>query len=585
MRIPPLLQSVLLAFLVLTLLLPVFTPDSGQVLAASEKIDPSLRRAIAAEPGSRIPVIVEMAQAQRASQSRANEARAGEALRLLSSLGPDGKQVGGLPLIGGAAGVASAKGIEALSRNPRVAFVHLDATVQARVEGSVAPSTGQLAAPYPFVTRAHKVWQDGTTGKGIGIAVLDSGIAPHEDLVSPTNRLVASVNFAGDLGGMPDAGGHGTHVAGVIAGNSTGADLSGQQMQFLSSGSPEVADYVGMAPGANLIDVRVLNSQGSGRISSVVAGIQWVLDNRVRYNIRVVNLSLGGPIGASYRQDPLSAAMEVAWKSGIVVVAAAGNDGPNRDTVHTPGVDPYVITVGATDSRGTVAVQDDVWGSFSSWGIPLESTPKPDLVAPGRQIVSLRVPGSYLDRLYPERVVTGRTGDKYFRLTGTSMSTAVVSGVVALMLERQPGLKPDQVKAILSKATQNYGQTSSTPLPDPVAHGAGLVNASTATGGSTGTPANRGLRPSDGFARTVYPLIHGQPLTWKDPNYAGISWDNLAWDNLAWDNLAWDNLAWDNLAWDNLAWDNLAWDNLAWDNLAWDNLAWDNLVWDSHALD
>ena len=199
------------------------------------------------------------------------------------------------------------------------------------------------------------------------------------------------------------------------------------------------------------------------------------------------------------------------------------------------------------------------------------------MAAPGSRIVSLRAPGSYLDLQFPDRVVVGRTGPNYFRLTGTSMSTAIVSGAVALMLERQPGLRPDHVKAILSGTTQPYGQYGSKSLSNPAAHGSGLINASAAVSSPILGVANQGLRPADAFARALYPLLYGQVLTWQDPNYAGVDWDNLAWDNLAWDNLAWDNLAWDNLAWDNLAWDNLAWDNLVWDNLAWDSFGWDNL--------
>lgn len=543
--------------------------------AGSDKVDPGLRKAVAADPGRLVPVIVEMAQAKGTLAGRATDRRADDAASLLSSLGSGARAVGKLPIIGGAAGFANGNALDALGKNAKVAAVHLDATVSAKATTADATSPSQIAAPYPFTTRANKAWQDGITGKGIGVAVLDSGIAPHEDLTLPSNRIVASVNFAGDLGGMADAGGHGTNIAGIIAGNSTHASLAGRSVQFLTSSDSTQADYVGVAPGANLIDVRVLDTQGNGRISSVIAGIEWVVQNRTSYNIRVINLSFGAPISASYRGDPLSAAVEIAWKRGIVVVAAAGNEGPAAGGVETPGVDPYAITVGATDDIGTVANQDDTLGTFSSWGTPVDSTSKPDLVAPGRRIVSLRVPGSYLDQQMPDRLVSGRTGPNYFRLSGTSMSAAVVTGTVALMLERQPSLKPDQVKAILVGTTQPFGQTSGVALPNPAADGSGLVNSYAAVNSWLTASANRGLRPADSFARALYPVLYGQPLVWKDPNYAGINWANLAWDNLAWDNLAWDNLAWDNLAWDNLAWDNLAWDNLAWDNLAWDNLAWD----------
>src|SRR5262249_13137365 len=219
--------------------------------------------------------------------------------------------------------------------------------------------------------------------------------------------------------------------------------------------------------------------------------------------------------------------------------------------------------------------------SFSSWGTPAGSTAKPDVVAPGRRIVSLRSPGSYLDTHYPDRVTPTGTGATYFRLSGTSMATPVVSGVLALMLQQQPSMTPDRLKSALINSTQSYGSAASGP-----ADGNGLVDAWSATHYPSGAPAvKQGFRPADTLARALYPALWGQPLHWKNPLLGGLLWNLLSWTTLTWDNLAWDNLAWDNLAWDNLAWDNLAWDNLAWDNLAWDNLAWDNLAWDSGRLD
>jgi serine protease AprX len=397
------------------------------------------------------------------------------------------------------------------------------------------------------------------------VAVLDSGITSDADLVQPTNRIIARVNFADATGPLSDPGGHGTHVAGTIAGN--GGRSSGQ--------------YIGIAPGANVADVRVLDENGNGRASSVILGIQWSLAHRVQYNIRVLNLSLGAQAPGTYKLDPLSAAVEIAWERGLVVVAAVGNSGGAPDS---PGADPYVITVGATDDRQTTPVGDDLVGWFSSYGTPVDSTAKPDLVAPGRRIISIRAPGSSLDRLLPDHVVTASNGATYFRLTGTSMATAVVSGVAALLLEQQPGLNPDQVKAILTGTARPFGQSSGSS-PNPAAIGSGLADAYGAvTSGARGR-ANRGRRPSDPTSRSLYPALYGQPLTWLNPTADGIVWDGLTWSNLAWDNLAWDNLAWDNIAWDNLAWDNLAWDNLAWDSSKWSNLAWDNLAWDSQQLD
>jgi serine protease AprX len=549
----------------LSLLVPMLGPSGGwsaRVASAGndvEKIDPELKQRMAAAPLQLLPVIVEMSALAPPFPAHANEVLAQHGVALLAQYG---RPVGGLGLIASAAGFANAAGITAISLDPRVSFVYSDSTVR---PSSMVGEPVPLSAPYPSAVNADLVWPRGRTGDGITVAVLDSGVNPHVDLTLPRNRLLASVNFAGDRGGLPDPGGHGTHVAGAVAGNGYGSD----------------GEYVGVAPGANIVDVRVVNRNGNGRVSSVVRGIEWVLAHRAQYNIRLINLSLGMPARTSYRLDPLCAAAEIAWMRGVAVVAAAGNGGPNSGSVQSPGIDPYVMTVGATDDAGTFPVDDDVLASFSAWGTPPGSTVKPDVVAPGRRIVSLRAPGSYLDTRYPDRVTLARNGSTYFRLSGTSMATAVTAGAAGLVLQERPTLTPDKVKSVLANTTQPYGWTANgAAQAPPSADGSGLVDALAATFSGPPASANRGLRPADTLARSLYPILYGAPLTWKNPNLFGIDWTHLTWDNLAWDNLAWDNLAWDNLAWDNLAWDNLAWDNLAWDNLAWDNLAWDNLAWD-----
>src|SRR5438876_324898 len=483
-------------------------------LAVEEKIDPALRALMQANPSALLPVIVEMQQPLPPFVSAPNVNRALEALDLLRQYGIP---VAALSLIDGAAGFANAAGIDAMSLAPTVAFIHHDATVGPKpsAEPPVAPSPDQLSEAYPRVVNADQVWQQGTTGGGVTVAVLDSGVAPDADLIEPENRILASVNFA-DQRLASDPGGHGTHIAGIIAGN----------------GSRSGGEFVGIAPQANVVDVRVLGSTGSGRISSVIRGIEWVLAHRADYDIRVINLSFGAPAHLSYRLDPMSAALEIAWRRGLVVVAASGTGGPRRDTVATPGIDPYVITVGATDDRGTLGRGDDLLAWFSAWG-SADSNAKPDLVAPGRRLVSLRVPGSALDTLFPDRVVVAQNGATYFRLTGTSMATAVVSGAAALLLQRRPTLTPDQVKALLVGTTQQYGGWSGQVLPDPIADGSGLLDAYAAVNAAPpGAPAsggllfgalqsvvsvactNQGLRPADGFARALYPVLFGSPLQW-----------------------------------------------------------------------
>ena len=527
------------------------------------KIDPDLLALVQANPSALLPVIVEM---QPALPPLVGGANVGLALQALDLLRLNGVPVAALALVNSAAGFANAAGISALSLVPTVAFIHHDRTVGPRQSAAPPPPTppDQFSAIYQRVVKAPQVWQQGITGNGVTVAVLDSGVAADPDLTVPANRVLASVNFA-DQATTSDPGGHGTHVAGIIGGNGTRSD----------------GQFVGVAPQVNIVDVRVLSTRGSGRISSVIRGIEWTLAHRVAYNIRVLNLSFGAPATLPYVADPLSAAVEIAWRRGLVVVAAAGNTGPNRDSVLSPGIDPYVVTVGATDDQGTRDPEDDTFAWFSSWG-GANSNPKPDLVAPGRRLVSVRVPGSSLDTLFPDRVVSAQNGSTYFRLTGTSQATGVVSGAAALFLAGNPNLPPDQVKAYLVGTTQPYGGDNGPVLPDPIADGSGLLDAFDATtSASKGQPvpaANSGLRPSDGFARAMYPVLYGTPLSYKDGS-------PVVWQSVAWDSVAWDSIAWDSVAWDSVAWDSVAWDSVAWDSVAWDSVAWDSVAWDSDTLD
>src|SRR5438552_3209637 len=549
-----------------------------------DKIDPALRDLMAADPQKLLPVIVEMQHPLPPFLGQANVSRALEALDLLRLYGIP---VAALSLIDGAAGFANAAGISALSLAPTVAFIHHDATVGPRPSAEppeVAPPD-QISGAYARVVKAHLVWELGIAGTGVTVAILDSGVAADADLIEPENRILASVNFA-DQRLASDPGGHGTHIAGIVAGN----------------GNRSGGEFTGVAPQANVVDVRVLGSTGSGRISSVVRGIEWVLAHRADYNIRVINLSFGAPAHLSYRLDPMSAAVEIAWRRGLVVVAASGNGGPQRDTVATPGIDPYAITVGATDDRGTLSRGDDMLAWFSAWG-SAESNAKPDLVAPGRRLVSLRVPGSALDTLFPDRVVVAQNGSTYFRLTGTSMATGVVSGAAALLLQRRPSLTPDQLKALLVRTTQPYGWDSGQALPDPIADGSGLLNAYAAVNAAPSGRlqggllfgalrpmvnlccVNDALRPADGFARALFPVLYGSPLHWKDPTLGGIDWQALTWDSVVWDSIAWDNFAWDSVLWDSVLWDSVLWDSVLWDSVAWDSVAWDSIAWDAFTLD
>jgi serine protease AprX len=512
---------------------------------------------MASDPSGQLPVIVQLRTAPSqpatpaagvaaAAAPMAHKKAADDAVGLLRQ---NGKAGSALPLLGGASGRLNANAIRALANNPNVAAIYENRVFQRK-----AVSDANLVTAYPAEVNAPAAWQQNNTGAGVTVAVLDSGINPDPDLAG---RILTSVNFA-DPPTTHDPGGHGTHVAGIIAGN----------------GSASGGQYIGVAPEANLVDVRVMDAQGNATTSSVIAGLEWTIGHASQYGIRVINLSLGGAAVGDYTHDPVAAVAEIAWLHGLVVVAAAGNTG---GAVDTPGIDPHLLTVGAIDDQGTPSLQDDVLPAWTGWGVPIRGTAKPDIVAPGRKIVSLRVPGSTLDVANPDRVVTAANGATYFRMSGTSMATGVASGAVALLLQAHPGLKPNQVKGILTRTAAPFGQLAGVSVPSPIA-GQGVVDEHAATTAAAALSANHGLRVADPAAQTLYSVLNGQPLSWKDPTANGIDWNSVTWTNLIWDDFAWDNLRWDDFAWDTLNWDTLNWTDFAWDSLSWTDAQWDAIA-------
>jgi serine protease AprX len=298
----------------------------------------------------------------------------------------------------------------------------------------------------------------------VGVAVVDSGIAADHPAVA--GRVVARANFVADEPAVVgDPFGHGTHVAGIIGGTAAAA------------ARVTTAYAGGSAPGVHFVDVRVLNREGRGYTSDVIAGIEWAVANRTRYDIDVINLSLGHPVAEPAATDPLVAAVTRAVEAGVVVVVSAGNDGETADGVPilggitSPGNAPLAITVGALDARGTPDRRDDDVAPFSSRGpTRFDFAVKPDVVAPGTGLVSLESPGSFIVSRFPAAHYAGRGSNAYLRLSGTSMSAGVVSGGVALLLQGNAQLNPAQVKLAL--------QMGATFLPDAglVGGGAGSVD-------------------------------------------------------------------------------------------------------------
>jgi serine protease AprX len=364
----------------------------------------------------------------------------------------------------------SMPGVEAVSRDLRV--------VPSMVVSDRAMGADQARAPLPGLLGLGGL--PAVTGRGVGVAVVDSGISAHRAL---DGKVIASVSFVPGDPSTEDAYGHGTHIAGLIAGT--------------ASSNTTPLYRTGIAPGAHLINVRVLGREGAGYTSDVIAGIQWVVANRAHLRIRVVNLSLGHPVVESCVADPLCVAAERAVAAGLVVVASAGNAGkdehgrPVLGSISSPGNAPSAITVGALNTWGTVARGDDSVTTYSSRGpAPVDFFIKPDVVAPGNKIVSLEAAGSYLATRYPEQHVAGHGRDAYFRMSGTSMAAGVVSGGVALLLESAPVLNARQVKVTL--------QLTASPMPREglMAAGTGAVNLAAARKMSSAVPSLLSALPS-----------------------------------------------------------------------------------------
>ncbi len=270
------------------------------------------------------------------------------------------------------------------------------------------------------------------TGKGITLAILDTGIAPVDDLCYPKNRIIAFKDFVNGKNEPYDDNAHGTHVAGIAAGNGHCSD----------------GKYSGIAPECNIVSIKILDNNGHGNASDVLAGLQWLMDNREKYNIRIANLSIGTIDAGS--NDPLVRAVEYAWDKGIVMTIAAGNNGPDARTVTSPGISKKVITVGASDDHKS----STIWGAslvnFSGRGPTSECIVKPDVLAPGADIISCLSTSDGISE--KRRAELKLVSEHYVRMSGTSMATPVLSGAIALLLEKYPHLKPDDVKYLLKKS-------------------------------------------------------------------------------------------------------------------------------------
>ncbi len=478
--------------------------------------------------------------------------------------------------------------LDSLRATPGVSDVTEDAGLELsskEVEDQVAQA-GSLYTIANQVTGASAMWDAGYTGQGIDVAVIDSGVVPVKGLDDP-GKVVYGPDLTLETNGsakQKDTYGHGTHMSGIIAGRDP--EAKGNKK------SGDASNFVGMAPDARIVSVKVADAKGQTDVSQAIAAIDWVVQNRNKngLNIRVLNMSFGTDGVQDYVLDPLAFAAEQAWHKGIVVVVAVGNEGFGTGKVNNPAYDPYLIAVGSNTANGTATTADDVVSSFSNDG---DGTRNPDVVAPGDQVVSLRSSGSYLDKTYPQ----ARIGDRLFRGSGTSQAAAVVSGAAALLVQQRPTATPDQIKALL------MGTANAIPNATAAQQGSGLVDLAEARTAPTPNAVQRftvstGLGSLELARGSVHVTVGTRQVrgevdvrgrafdvrTWaaglrNGTNWSGMSWSGMSWSGMSWSGMSWSGMSWSGMSWSGMSWSGMSWSGMSWSGMSWSGMSWSSTDW------
>ena len=461
-----------------------------------------------------------------------------------------GRILRNLPIVDGVAASVPVDQLGPLSRSRWIAAVTPDAAVQlsdASYDGTAVAST------YPETSGASAAWAGGTAGAGVTVAVLDTGVSPVPDLAG---RVVAGPDFSGERNSTHDSFGHGTVMAGIVAGDGA-----------TSRGLPGGA-YVGMAPKAKVLSVKVAGRNGATDVSTVLAALQWITSAAPAYGIRVVNLSWGTSSRQSAVVDPLDYAVERVWRSGVVVVVSAGNTGPVSGTIAKPGDDPMVITAGAYDDGHDTDLANDAVTTWSSRGPTVDGVNKPDLVAPGRTLVSTVDPHSLIAMQHPGALV----GRGYIVGSGTSQAAAVTSGAVALLLSARPGLSPDQVKVALRTTAVRITDTPrSVQGRGRVALDRALLatpSSAVQTGRATGLGSLEASRGDRHLLTTCQGTSEPRAITgemdalcrpWTADSWTADSWTADSWTADSWTADSWTADSWTADSWTADSWTSAFW--------------------------
>jgi serine protease AprX len=487
-----------------------------------------------------------------------------------------------LPLIGAISTTVKVKDLDKLAADPDVKFMLADAPV--RPQGVVDYS--KIATTYPFADRAHTAWDKNLDGRGVGIAVIDSGVAPVADfgsrlvqvppdvvsrtvveplvqtnettaplapltdpLVQTTEALIEPVaTTSPTYWPSDDVHGHGSLVAGIAGGKS----VDGK--------------FIGIAPGAGIYALNVNRPEGV-RSSDVIDALQWVHENAHAYNIRVVNLSLTESLPSSYKESVLDLAIERVWAAGLVVVVSAGNGGPGA-VDFAPANDPLALTVGSTDNKGTRDTGDDVVASFTAMGRTVDGYSKPEVLAPGRLIASTLPAGTQLDKEAPAQ---NKIAPGYATISGTSFSAPQVAGAAALLFQKNPGWSPDNIKwALVEKSRSLSGGSMRT------------VDIASAVNVFGPSRANQGVLALVCAPGTICLPDNGTSTvasSWSSATWNSATWNSATWNSATWNSATWSSATWNSATWNSATWNSATWNSATWNSATWNSATWNQSGW------